>query len=81
MGIKFKVKRKPELTRFWLAKELERVGCFSIVLECIPKELGECVTQNLKIPTIGIGAGPKTDGQVLVLHDLLGLMKTSLRSF
>ena len=55
------------------AKELERVGCFSMVLECIPKELGECVTKNLKIPTIGIGAGPKTDGQVLVLHDLLGL--------
>ena len=55
------------------AKELERVGCFSIVLECIPRELGECVTQKLKIPTIGIGAGPKTDGQVLVLHDLLGL--------
>ena len=55
------------------AKELERIGCFSIVLECIPKELGECVTKNLRIPTIGIGAGPKTDGQVLVLHDLLGL--------
>ena len=45
------------------AKELERVGCFSIVLECVPKELGECVTKNLKIPTIGIGAGPKTDGR------------------
>ena len=55
------------------ANELQRVGCFSLVLECIPRELGKCVTHSLKIPTIGIGAGPETDGQVLVLHDLLGL--------
>ena len=55
------------------AKELQKVGCFSLVLECIPRELGKCVTHNLEIPTIGIGAGPETDGQVLVLHDLLGL--------
>ena len=55
------------------AKNLENAGCFSIVLECVPTELGKSVTQNLKIPTIGIGAGPETDGQVLVLQDLLGM--------
>ena len=55
------------------ARELQKVGCFSLVLECIPRELGKCVTHSLEIPTIGIGAGPETDGQVLVLHDLLGL--------
>jgi 3-methyl-2-oxobutanoate hydroxymethyltransferase len=55
------------------ANELQRVGCFSLVLECIHRELGKCVTHSLKIPTIVIGAGPETDGQVLVLHDLLGL--------
>ena len=55
------------------AKALERVGCFSVVLECIPTTLGRCVSQQLNIPTIGIGAGPYTDGQVLVLQDLLGI--------
>ena len=55
------------------ARELQKVGCFSLVLECIPRELGKCVTHSPEIPTIGIGAGPETDGQVLVLHDLLGL--------
>ena len=52
---------------------LERAGCFSIVLECIPAPLAKQVTSSLKIPTIGIGAGPSCDGQVLVLHDVLGL--------
>jgi len=42
-------------------------------LECIPSKVGECVSRQLTIPTIGIGAGPNTDGQVLVLHDLLGV--------
>ncbi len=55
------------------AKELEAIGCFSIVLECIPLELARSITQQLKIPTIGIGAGVHCDGQVLVSHDLLGL--------
>ncbi len=55
------------------AKELERSGCFSVVLECIPDRLAEMITAKLKIPTIGIGAGPHCDGQVLVLHDVLGL--------
>jgi 3-methyl-2-oxobutanoate hydroxymethyltransferase len=55
------------------ALELERRGCFSIVFECIPSSLARAVTEKLKIPTIGIGAGPDTDGQVLVWQDLLGL--------
>jgi len=51
---------------------LEDAGCFSIVLECVPSELAHTITQSLKIPTIGIGAGVNTDGQILVLHDMLG---------
>lgn len=52
---------------------LEQAGCFSIVLECVPAELAAFITDRIKIPTIGIGAGPVCDGQVLVFHDLLGL--------
>lgn len=55
------------------AKLLEEAGAFSIVLEKIPAELGKKITQDLKIPTIGIGAGPDCDGQVLVYTDMLGL--------
>ncbi len=55
------------------AKLLEKTGCFAIVLEKIPAKLAEEVTNNLKIPLIGIGAGSNVDGQVLVLHDMLGL--------
>ena len=55
------------------AKELEQAGAFSLVLEGVPSEVGSRVTKALRIPTIGIGAGPGTDGQVLVLHDALGL--------
>jgi len=55
------------------AEVLERAGCFSIVLEKIPADLAGEVTQRVSIPTIGIGAGGKVDGQVLVLHDMLGL--------
>jgi 3-methyl-2-oxobutanoate hydroxymethyltransferase len=55
------------------AKLLEKTGCFAIVLEKIPAKLAEEVTLSVKIPVIGIGAGPKTDGQVLVLHDMLGI--------
>jgi 3-methyl-2-oxobutanoate hydroxymethyltransferase len=54
------------------AKTLERAGCFSLVLEGIPARLGAQVSRELAIPTIGIGAGPGCDGQVLVSHDLLG---------
>ena len=52
---------------------LEGAGCFSIVLECVPTELASFITERLSIPTIGIGAGPACDGQVLVFHDVLGL--------
>ena len=55
------------------AKLLEKLGCFAIVLEKIPAKLAEEVTSHVKIPVIGIGAGSKTDGQVLVLHDMLGI--------
>ncbi|MBU2530609.1 MAG: 3-methyl-2-oxobutanoate hydroxymethyltransferase, partial [Elusimicrobia bacterium] len=55
------------------AKKLQDLGCFSIVLECVPEDLAKKITDNLKIPTIGIGAGPHTDGQVLVIQDMLGL--------
>ena len=55
------------------ALELEEAGCFSIVLECIPSHVAERVTEALAIPTIGIGCGPETSGQVLVINDLLGL--------
>lgn len=55
------------------ARLLEKTGCFGIVLEKIPAKLAEEVTNSVKIPIIGIGAGPKTDGQVLVLHDMLGI--------
>jgi len=55
------------------ARRLEELGCFAIVLECVPASLGACITSQLRIPTIGIGAGGGTDGQVLVLHDILGL--------
>ena len=57
------------------SKALERMGCFAIVLEKIPANLAKKVSENLTIPTIGIGAGPATDGQVLVTHDLLGITK------
>lgn len=60
------------------AHDLETAGCFSLVLECVPEKLGEQVTRELKIPTIGIGAGAGTDGQVLVWQDLLG-MNTGFR--
>jgi 3-methyl-2-oxobutanoate hydroxymethyltransferase len=52
---------------------LEKIGCFAIVLEKIPAELGKKVATSLKIPVIGIGAGKYVDGQVLVIHDMLGM--------
>jgi len=55
------------------AHVLEDTGCFSVVLEKIPARLGAQVSQELKIPIIGIGAGRFVDGQVLVLHDMLGI--------
>ena len=55
------------------AVALDQAGCFSIVLECVPEELAALITERVAAPTIGIGAGPSCDGQVLVFHDLLGL--------
>lgn len=55
------------------AKLLESAGCFAIVLEKIPSDLAKRVSEAISIPTIGIGAGPDCDGQVLVLHDMLGI--------
>ena len=57
------------------AVQLEKLGCFSIVLECVPDKIAEMITKKIKIPTIGIGAGVNCDGQVLVTHDLLGLFE------
>jgi 3-methyl-2-oxobutanoate hydroxymethyltransferase len=55
------------------ARALASAGCFALVLECVPTQVAELVTRELPLPTIGIGAGPACDGQVLVFHDLLGL--------
>jgi len=58
------------------ALAVEKAGAFAIVLECVPSTLAELITEKLSIPTIGIGAGPSCDGQVLVLHDVLDLYGT-----
>lgn len=74
----YKVRAKEEKEAEQLIEDaikLEKAGVFSIVLEKIPSSLAEKVTSQLSIPTIGIGAGPHCDGQVLVLHDMLGLNK------
>lgn len=63
------------------ARKLEEAGAFALVLECVPLELAAAVTQNLSIPTIGIGAGAGCDGQVLVVHDMAGLSFGRLPKF
>ncbi|HIJ59458.1 MAG TPA: 3-methyl-2-oxobutanoate hydroxymethyltransferase [Nitrospirae bacterium] len=63
------------------AKMLEEAGAFCMVLEAIPSDLAKTITESISIPTIGIGAGPHCDGQVLVLHDLLGLFDRFLPKF
>jgi 3-methyl-2-oxobutanoate hydroxymethyltransferase len=55
------------------AKAISAAGCFAVVIEGVPERVGEAITESLDVPTVGIGAGPACDGQVLVLHDLLGL--------
>jgi len=55
------------------AEALEAAGCFALVIECVPAQVAKTITHALSIPTIGIGAGVETDGQVLVWHDMLGL--------
>jgi 3-methyl-2-oxobutanoate hydroxymethyltransferase len=57
------------------AVALEAAGAFALILEAIPKELAALITQAVKIPTVGIGAGIHCDGQVLVLHDMVGLFR------
>jgi 3-methyl-2-oxobutanoate hydroxymethyltransferase len=54
------------------ARSVERAGAFAVILECVPESLAGTITRSLKIPTIGIGAGPRCDGQILVFHDLVG---------
>ncbi|HHV06618.1 MAG TPA: 3-methyl-2-oxobutanoate hydroxymethyltransferase [Firmicutes bacterium] len=63
------------------ALALEEAGAFSIVLECIPAQVAKVITEKLSIPTIGIGAGPWCDGQVLVTHDMLGLFDRFVPKF
>jgi len=72
----FKVQGRDEQSAQRILEEalaLQNAGCFSVVLECIPASLAQKISQVLRIPTVGIGAGPHCDGQVLVLYDLLGL--------
>jgi len=61
------------------AVKLERAGAFALVLECIPWQLAKLITEKIEIPTIGIGAGPYCDGQVMVLHDILGMSEKQLK--
>lgn len=63
------------------ARALEKAGVFSIVMECIPDGLARLITETVSVPTIGIGAGPSCDGQVLVTHDLLGMFDKFVPSF
>jgi 3-methyl-2-oxobutanoate hydroxymethyltransferase len=75
MAEAYRVKgKKPEEARQIIqdAEELDRLGVFSIVLECIPESLAKTITETVEAPTIGIGAGKHCDGQVLVINDMLG---------
>src|SRR5205085_7862062 len=63
------------------AVALADAGCFAIVLECVPREVAAAITAAVPVPTIGIGAGPDCDGQVLVFHDLVGLEDRVLPKF
>ena len=77
---KFKGKRKSERARILKdAKLLEEAGVFSIVLECVETSLANLVTQNISIPTIGIGSSKYCDGQILVFDDLIGLNPTNYK--
>jgi 3-methyl-2-oxobutanoate hydroxymethyltransferase len=74
----FRVQARDEAARDRLvadARALERAGVFSIVLEAVPRAVGKLVTESVSVPTIGIGAGPDCDGQVLVCYDFLGLFQ------
>lgn len=79
----FKVQGKGDAAKDVLddALALEKAGAFSIVLECVPEQLGRLITEKLTIPTIGIGAGAFTDGQVLVFHDMVGMFDKFVPKF
>ena len=80
----YKVRGKEEVQAQQMiaeAKALEAAGAFSLILEAVPAELAHTITQAVSIPTIGIGAGPHCDGQVLVLYDLLGLFDDFVPKF
>ncbi len=80
----YKVQAKTATAAQRLMKDaiaLQEAGCFSIVLEAVPASVGRAVSQELIIPTIGIGAGPDCDGQVLVFHDVLGLFDRFVPKF
>lgn len=73
-GYKVQGKEKTQAQKLLCdAKHLEDAGVFALVLECVPAQLAKAISESIKIPTIGIGAGPECDGQVLVWHDLLGI--------
>lgn len=73
-GYKVQGKEQEQAARIMQqAANLEAAGCFALLIECVPQPLAKAITHSLTIPTIGIGAGVATDGQVLVWHDLLGL--------
>ena len=74
----FKVQGKgagPALEILEDARALAQAGCFAVVIECVPAELGAQITAEIAVPTIGIGGGPSCDGQVLVFHDVVGLTR------
>lgn len=63
------------------ARALDAAGVFAIVMECVPSELAKRITEEISVPTIGIGAGPYCDGQVLVINDMLGMFKGHIPKF
>lgn len=74
-GYKIQGRTNPEAERLLAdAKALDAAGIFSLVLECVPAALGAEITAAVSIPTLGIGGGPACDGQILVTHDVLGLL-------
>jgi len=80
----YKIQGKTETARETLIEDalaVENAGAFALVLESIPAELGQAITDKVNIPTIGIGAGPHCDGQILVIQDLLGLNSDFKPSF